>query len=99
MTVLRHACAHVLVEAARGISGPCKKAVVEMGSPPTGLPAVVIRRIETGVKGVYTRTVSRSLREVPTPKEAARPLGARVTQRPENAGKKKTPEGLTTAAT
>ena len=44
------------------------------------------------MKGVYTRTVSRSLREVPTPKEAARPLGARVTQRPEKAGKKNTPD-------
>ncbi len=77
MTVLSHACAHVLVEVARWHSGPAKQAVVSMGSPPTGLPAVVTRRIETGVKGVYTRTVSRSLREVPTPKEAARPLGAR----------------------
>jgi len=75
--VLRHACAHVVVEVARWHSGPAKHAVVSMGSPPTGLPAVVTRRIETGGTGVYTRTVRRALREGPTPKEAASPLGAR----------------------
>ena len=36
----------VLVEAARANSGPAKHAVVEMGSPPLGLPAVVERRRE-----------------------------------------------------
>jgi hypothetical protein len=50
MPVLRHACAHVLVEAVRWHSGPAKQAVVEMGSPPTDLLAVVKRCIETGVR-------------------------------------------------
>jgi len=52
MTVLRHACASVSGEAACGHAGPAKHAVVEMGLSPTGLPAVVTRRVETWVKGV-----------------------------------------------
>ena len=38
-----------------------KEAVVEMGSPPTSLPAVVARRIENRVTGVRARTDRRSL--------------------------------------
>src|SRR6266542_923335 len=48
--VMRHACAHVLVEAVRWHSGPAKQAVVLMGSPPTDLLAVVKRCIETWVR-------------------------------------------------
>ena len=61
LSVLSQALALVLVEAARYFSGPCKEAVVEMGSPPTGLPAVVERRREHRVTGVGTRTDRRSL--------------------------------------
>ena len=61
MTVLSYPWALVLVEAARDVSGPCTKAVGEMGSPPTGLPALVERRREHRVTGVCTRTERRSL--------------------------------------
>src|SRR3989442_4276265 len=66
----------VLVEAARCISGPGTQAVVEMGSPPTGLPALVERRREHRVTGVCPRTESRSL-------ETRRPnaTGSRQTSR------------------
>jgi hypothetical protein len=57
----RHASVWVLVEAARCISGPAKHAVVEMGSPPLGLPAPVDRRREHRVTGVCTRTERRAL--------------------------------------
>jgi hypothetical protein len=61
LSVLRQALALVLVEAARYFSGPCTEAVVEMGSPPTGIPAVVEKRREHLVTGVSTRTDRRSL--------------------------------------
>jgi hypothetical protein len=61
LSVLRQAVALVLVEAARYCSGPCQEAVVEMGSPPTGRPAVVERRREHWVTGVGTRTERRAL--------------------------------------
>ena len=48
-------------EATRGISGPAKPAVVELVSPPTGLPAVVKRRREHRVTGVRARTESRAI--------------------------------------
>ena len=41
----------VLVEAARCIAGPAQQAVVEMGSPPPGLPTSVERRREHRVTG------------------------------------------------
>ena len=76
LAVLRPSSLLVLVEAARGMAGPCQKAVVEMGAPPTGLPARVERRREHRVTGVWARPESRSLATmVPTPQEAARPLG------------------------
>ena len=101
MTVRRHACAQGLVEAARWHAGPVQQAVVsEMGAPPTGLPAVVKRRIETWVQGVETRTVSRSLETRGANAQGSRETArGEVTQRPENTGKKNTQEGLTTAAT
>jgi len=42
----RHTETLGLVAATREISGPAQHAVVEMGSPPLGLPAVVERRRE-----------------------------------------------------
>ena len=57
----RHPSTLVLVEATRENSGPAKHAVVEMGSPPLGLPAVVERRIEHRVTGAEARTDRRSL--------------------------------------
>jgi hypothetical protein len=50
----------VLVEATREISGPAQHAVVEMGSPLRGLPALVDRRRENQVTGVSARTERRS---------------------------------------
>jgi hypothetical protein len=41
-----------LVEATRCIAGPAPQAVVEMGSPPLGLLALVKRRREHRVTGV-----------------------------------------------
>jgi hypothetical protein len=61
MAVLHQAAALGLVEVARCMSGPAKQAVVEMGSPPTGLPALVKRRREHWVTGVCPRTERRSL--------------------------------------
>ncbi len=73
----RHASALVLVEAPREKSGPAQHAVVEMGAPPTGLPALVERRREHRVPGPQARTDRRSLETmVPTLQEATRPLGA-----------------------
>jgi hypothetical protein len=51
--VRSQASALVLVEAARCSSGPFKEAVGEMGSPLTGLPALVARRREHRVTGVH----------------------------------------------
>ncbi len=100
MPVLRHVCAHVLVEAVRWHAGPAQQAVVLMGSPPIDLLAVVKRRIETGVKGVDTRTVSRSLETRGANAQGSRETArGEVTQRPENTGKENTQEALTTAAT
>jgi hypothetical protein len=61
VAVLSHPSTLVLVEAARCIAGRAKHAVVEMGLPPRGLPALVERRREHRVTGVYARTDSRSL--------------------------------------
>jgi len=78
MTVLRHTYASMLVEVVREHARPAQPAVVSMGLPLTRMLTVVTRRIQTEVKRVYTRTMRRSLdHEVPTPKEAVRPLGAR----------------------
>src|SRR5262249_130758 len=77
IAVLHYASAVVLVEAARCISGPATQAVVELGAPPRGLPTVVDRRTEHHVTGPGGRTDRRALETmVPTPQEAARPLGA-----------------------
>ena len=59
-----HTEAVMLVEAARENSGPAQHAVVEMGSPPLGLPALVERRIENRVTGVRARTDRRSLETI-----------------------------------
>ena len=81
--ILRHSTVNsrevlVLVEATRANSGPAKQAVVEMGSPPTGLPALVERRIENRVTGPQARTDRRSLETmVPTRQEAARAIEVR----------------------
>ena len=62
----------MLVEATRENSGPAQHAVVEMGSPPLGLPTGVERRREHRVTGAGARTDRRSLETmVPTPQEAA----------------------------
>ena len=54
----------MLVEATRENSGPAQHAVVEMGSPPLGLPTGVERRIENRVTGVRARTDRRSLETI-----------------------------------
>ena len=54
----------MLVEAARESSGPAQHAVVEMGSPPLGLAALVERRREHRVTGVRARTDRRSLETI-----------------------------------
>ena len=78
MAVLHHASALVLVEAARCISGPATPAVVEMGSPPLGLPTVVERRREHRVTSARARTDRRSLATlIATLQEAARAIGAK----------------------
>src|SRR2546430_14696676 len=56
-----HTSALVLVEATREYAGPAQHAVVEMGAPPLGLPALVDRRRENQVTGVRARTDRRSL--------------------------------------
>src|SRR6266851_648669 len=67
-----HTEALMLVEATRENSGPAQHAVVEMGSPPLGLPTGVERRREHRVTGAGARTDRRSLETmVPTPQEAA----------------------------
>ena len=78
MSMRCHASVEVLVEAARLSSRPAKQAVVEMGSPSTVLPALVKRRREHRVTGVWTRTVSRSLELV-----GANAQGSRETARGE----------------
>jgi hypothetical protein len=85
MSVLYQAAALVLVEAARCIAGPAKQAVVERGSPPTGLPALVKRRREHRVTGVWTRTARRSL-ETRGPNATGSPQTDRgpITQRLKN---------------
>src|SRR5712691_4018853 len=71
-----------------------------MGSPPTGLPALVERRIENRVTGPQARTDRRSLETVvPTPQEATRPLGAKGHSVSSMPGRTHTPEGLPTRAT
>jgi hypothetical protein len=54
----------MLVEATRENSGPAQHAVVEMGSPPLGLPTGVERRREHRVTGVRARTDRRSLETI-----------------------------------
>jgi hypothetical protein len=60
LAVLRPRVTWVRVAATRGIAGPAPHAVVEMGAPPLGLPALVKRRREPRVTGVCTRTERRS---------------------------------------
>jgi hypothetical protein len=68
----------MVVEVVREHPRPAPPAVVSMGWPLTSMLTVVTRRIQTEGKRVDTRTMRRSLdHEVPTPKEAVRPLGAR----------------------
>jgi Homeodomain-like domain len=61
LALLSHLVTLGLVEATRCIAGPAQQAVVEMGAPPIGLPALVKRRREHRVTGVCTRTERRSL--------------------------------------
>jgi hypothetical protein len=88
--VLSQASALVLVEVARCVSGPCKAAVGEVGSPPTGLPVVVERRRENRVTGAQARTDRRSLET-----QGLNATGSRqsdqghVTQCSKNGGEKK----------
>jgi hypothetical protein len=85
----------VLVEAARCISGPCKEAVGEMGSPPTGCAAVVERRREHRVTGAQARTERRSLETIgPNFKGSRQSQPGEVTQRSKHAGKKNDSRGL-----
>jgi hypothetical protein len=84
-----------LVEAARCIAGRAKQAVVEMGSPPPGRPAVVKRRREHGVTGVRARTERRSLETMePNAIGSRQTAQGQVTQRPQKARDKKYPKGL-----
>jgi len=79
----------VLVEAARCMSGPLKEAVGEMGSPPTGVAAVVERRREHRVTGAQARTERRSLETIgPNVKGSRQSQPGEVTQRSKHAGKK-----------
>ena len=88
MTVRSQASAWVLVEAARCTAGPCKAAVGEMGSPPTGLPALVARRREQRVTDVKVRTERRSLAtRGPHATGSRQTKRGHVTQRPKPAGK------------
>ena len=72
-----------------------EEAVGEMGSPPTGRPAVVKRRRAYWVTGVRARTESRSLEtrgpNAPGSRQTDR---GHVAQRPQNAREKKYPKGL-----
>src|SRR4029453_7613921 len=66
-----------------------------MGSPPTGLPVVVKRRIENRVTGVRARTDRRSLETIGSNVKGSRQSDrGHVTQRPKNGGKKKFSRGL-----
>src|SRR5262245_31379652 len=68
----RHASIWELAEATRCNFGPAQQAIVEMGSPSPGLPALVDRRREHRVPSAQARTDRRSWgRKVPTPTEAA----------------------------
>ncbi len=93
--VLSQASALGLVEVARCFSGPCKAAVGEMGSPPTGLPTLVERRREHRVTGVSTRTDRRSLETRGLNATGSRQTDrGHVTQRSKNGGEKKYTRGL-----
>src|SRR4030095_5964876 len=66
-----------------------------MGSPPTGLPVVVKRRIENRVTGVRARTDRRSLETIGSNVKGSRQSDrGHVTQRPKTGGKKKFSRGL-----
>ena len=92
---LSHPWVQGLVEVARCIAGRATHAVVEMGSPPTGLPAVVKRRREPWVTGVRARTDSRSWETIgPNATGSRQTDQGPVTQRPQNAREKKYPKGL-----
>jgi hypothetical protein len=99
--VLRQTSALGLVEAARCTSGSWQKAVGEMGSPPTGLPALVERRMEPRVTGVCVRTDRRSLETMSPNATGSRQTDrSHVTQRLKHGGgEKQTQGGLTTVAT
>src|SRR5262249_6177538 len=66
-----------------------------MGSPPTGLPVVVKRRIENRGTGVRARTDRRSLETIGSNVKGSRQSDrGHVTQRPKTGGKKKFSRGL-----
>ena len=78
----------------------CSEAVGEMGSPPTGLPALVKRRRENRVMGVETRTDRRLLEATgPNTSGSHQTNQGYVMQRPTRWKKKTMREDLTTAAT
>jgi len=89
-----HTSALVLVEATREHAGPAQHAVVEMGAPPLGLPALVDRRREHQVTGGRARTESRSLvtsgPHAPGRRQTDR---GSVPQRRKNGGKKNVRKG------
>src|SRR4029453_15616563 len=66
-----------------------------MGSPSTGLPALVERRIENRVTGVYACTDRRALETMgPNAKGSHQTDRGDVTQRPKNGREKKYSRGL-----